>query len=276
MPGSSRRRNGRARMSTYAERCAAATTCCSAWPMRGTSPSRSQRRRPRSRSRRADSRRRSRWRRTSSRKCGSTWSGSTGPNTSTRTACPSIRRSTSTCRWPPTRRSTPDCARWTSGAGSGNRGATCSRRGVRSNSTATIGGIDRWRRGRSCPRWCRRPSAGGGRFACASGATRRNSAGRRSRGPAAAPRRTSWRRAISSTCASRRSTRAQARCRWLLSRRRSRTARCWPSTTGRARYVRWSAASASRAASSTAPRRPTARWVPGSSHSSTRPRSTGA
>ena len=59
------------------------------------------------------------------------------------------------------------------------------------------------------------------------------------------------------------------RCR--SSSRRSSKARSWPSTTARDRFARWSAASASIAASSIAPHRLAGRWVRCSSPSSTPP-----
>ena len=58
------------------------------------------------------------------------------------------------------------------------------------------------------------------------------------------------------------------------SRRRSSKARSWPSTTAPVRFARWSAASTSPAASSTAPRRPAGRWGRCSSRWSSRPPST--
>ena len=215
--------------------------------------------------------------RTSSKKSARSWRSATAQSSSTRTACRSRPRSTCACRRLPPSRSTPGCAGSTSGAG------------FRKPRRNVVAGRARAVETFAHPRWERAMAAG--EIVPAMVTAMDRTAITRRAGKLRVtidrerlrldrqdqPRRSSSPPAISiEIAAGDRHRHRHCRDRHASSSRRRSKARSWPSTTTPARSARCRAATASSAASSIAPPRPTGRSARHSSRSSTPQRSIAA
>ena len=209
--------------------------------------------------------------RSSPRKSASTSSRNTARRRCTKAACPCRRASTSGCSARPIARSIAACAWSTSAAAIAATSRTSSRRGTTSRRTDTSDGRSRSRQDDIVPAVVMNVSPASAtspdRPADRRASRRGHRVGEARTARAVQGRRPDRRARDAGGCSRRKSRRSRS------SSRRSSKARSWPSTTARARFARWSAGSASIAASSIARRRRTARSARCSSRSSTPRRS---